>query len=241
MTSSCVRERHSEAHVWRRSGLRARFIYGRLLVVPYPGVTWKLDFLTFWIITELQRKTAIRAEYTCVGQVCGVYSWDRVCSSSSVSQIRSRCNCKILYFYASHSGSHYYFLFICGAGVEPSPLLLRPFISLLYQPWMIDDDCGAISGMNEWQGKPKYSEKICPSAALSTTHPTWLDMGINPDRRRGKPATKRLSYGTANSGSCLALVWTFLLLIQYISQPVKIRNYVSYSICKSVKSGRGIS
>jgi hypothetical protein len=35
-------------------------------------------------------------------------------------------------------------------GVEPSPLLLRPFIGLLYQPWMMTDgdDCGAISGMN---------------------------------------------------------------------------------------------
>jgi hypothetical protein len=32
---------------------------------------------------------------------------------------------------------------------------------------MIDgDDFGAISGMNEWQGKPKYSEKTCPSAAV---------------------------------------------------------------------------
>jgi hypothetical protein len=26
--------------------------------------------------------------------------------------------------------------------------------------------------MNEWQGKPKYSEKICSSASLSTTYPT---------------------------------------------------------------------
>jgi hypothetical protein len=34
---------------------------------------------------------------------------------------------------------------------------------------MIDDDFEAISGMNEWQGKPKYSEKICFNAALSTT------------------------------------------------------------------------
>jgi hypothetical protein len=42
--------------------------------------------------------------------------------------------------------------------VEPSPLLLRPFNDLLYQPWMIDgDDYGAVSGMNEWQGKPEYS------------------------------------------------------------------------------------
>jgi hypothetical protein len=32
-----------------------------------------------------------------------------------------------------------------------------------------DDDYGAISGMNEWQGKLKYPEETCPSAALSTT------------------------------------------------------------------------
>jgi hypothetical protein len=60
-----------------------------------------------------------------------------------------------------------------GAGVEPSPLLLRPFIGLLYQPWMVDgDDCGAVSGMNEWQGKQMYWEETCPSAALSTTDAT---------------------------------------------------------------------
>jgi hypothetical protein len=45
----------------------------------------------------------------------------------------------------------------------------------------------------DWQGKPKYSEKTCPSATLSTTNPTWL----NPGRRGGKPATNRLSYGAA--------------------------------------------
>jgi hypothetical protein len=37
---------------------------------------------------------------------------------------------------------------------------------------MIDgDDCVAISGMNEWQRKEMYSEKTCPSAAVSTTDP----------------------------------------------------------------------
>jgi hypothetical protein len=49
-----------------------------------------------------------------------------------------------------------------------------------------------------WQGKPKYSEKTCPSATLFTTNPTWHDLGSNPGRRYGKPATKCLSYGTAN-------------------------------------------
>jgi hypothetical protein len=31
---------------------------------------------------------------------------------------------------------------------------------------------------DDWQGKPKYSEKTCPSATLSTTNITW------PDRAR---------------------------------------------------------
>jgi hypothetical protein len=33
-------------------------------------------------------------------------------------------------------------------------------------------DCGAISGMNEWQWKLKYQEKTCPSAGLFTTNAT---------------------------------------------------------------------
>jgi hypothetical protein len=66
------------------------------------------------------------------------------------------------------------------AGLEPSTRLLQPFIGLLYQTCMIDgDDCKAITGMNEWQGKPKYSEE-CPSAALSTADPTGLDPGLEP-------------------------------------------------------------
>jgi hypothetical protein len=59
------------------------------------------------------------------------------------------------------------------AEVEPSPLLLRPLIGLLYQPWMINGaDCGAIGEMNDWQGKPKYWDETCHSTALSTTDPT---------------------------------------------------------------------
>jgi hypothetical protein len=50
---------------------------------------------------------------------------------------------------------------------------------------------------NEWQKKPKYSEKTCLSAILSTTNPTWPDPGLNLGRRGGKPATNRFSYGTA--------------------------------------------
>jgi hypothetical protein len=49
----------------------------------------------------------------------------------------------------------------------------------------------------DWQGKPKYSEKTCPSATLSTTNPTWPDPGSNPGRRNGKPVTNRWSNGAA--------------------------------------------
>jgi hypothetical protein len=43
------------------------------------------------------------------------------------------------------------------------------FIGLLYQLWMIDDDdCGAVSEVIEWHGKPKCSAETCPSAAVST-------------------------------------------------------------------------
>jgi hypothetical protein len=48
-----------------------------------------------------------------------------------------------------------------------------------------------------WQVRPKYSEKTCPSATLSTTNLTWPDPGSNPGRRGGKPATNRLSYSAA--------------------------------------------
>jgi hypothetical protein len=49
---------------------------------------------------------------------------------------------------------------------------------------------------NDWQGKLKYSDKTCPSAALSTTNPTCCPYE-NPGRRGGKAVSNRLSYGTA--------------------------------------------
>jgi hypothetical protein len=58
-----------------------------------------------------------------------------------------------------------------------------------------------------WQGKPKYLEKACSSATLSTTNPTWSDLGSNRGRRDGKPATNRLSYGTTTIRSLLRIVF----------------------------------
>jgi hypothetical protein len=82
----------------------------------------------------------------------------------------------------------FYFLFTYEAGVEPSPLVLRQLIGLLYQPWMIDgDDCGAVGGMND-KGKPKYLEKTSLITVLSITNITWLGPGSNTGHRERKPA-----------------------------------------------------
>jgi hypothetical protein len=48
-----------------------------------------------------------------------------------------------------------------------------------------------------WERKPKYSEKTCPSITWSTTNPTWLDLGSSPGRRCEKMVTNRLSSGPA--------------------------------------------
>jgi hypothetical protein len=73
---------------------------------------------------------------------------------------------------------------------------------------MIDEDDFWSNWWNEdWQGKPKYSKKTCPSATFSTTNPTWPDPGSKPDRRGGKPATNRLSYGAAFSVRSLILIF----------------------------------
>jgi hypothetical protein len=42
-------------------------------------------------------------------------------------------------------------------------------------------------GNETWQGKPKYSEKTCTNAALSTINSAWTDLGSNPGRRGRKP------------------------------------------------------
>ena len=40
--------------------------------------------------------------------------------------------------------------------------------------------------------------KTHPSATLSTTNPTWIDLGSNPSLRGGRPGTNRLSHDMAS-------------------------------------------
>jgi hypothetical protein len=67
-----------------------------------------------------------------------------------------------------------------------------------------------------WQKEPKYSEKTCPSAILSTTNPTWPDPGANPGRHGGKPSNNRLSYGAALRASVTIIIKNKCNLSMYI-------------------------
>jgi hypothetical protein len=90
-----------------------------------------------------------------------------------------------------------------------SPIGTAATIGLLHQPQIVDDgDCGAVGGMRIWQGKPKYSEKTCPSATLSSTDPTWPDQGSNTGRCGRKPAINRLNYGTVRDNSITKCSYT---------------------------------
>jgi hypothetical protein len=46
--------------------------------------------------------------------------------------------------------------------------------------------------------------KTCPNATLSTTYPTWTDPGWNPSLHDERPATNRLSHGTAFAADLLS-------------------------------------
>jgi hypothetical protein len=91
--------------------------------------------------------------------------------------------------------------FLLGVGWDWVHLVRRPLTGLLYQPRMIDDECGAVGGMRIGKGNRSTRRKL---TTLSTANPTWPEMGSNPGRRGGKPAINRLSYGTANYTSYLS-------------------------------------
>jgi hypothetical protein len=55
--------------------------------------------------------------------------------------------------------------------------------------------------------KLKYSGlKPCPNATLPTTNPTWNYQGSNPGHCGDRPATNRLSHGTATWWFCFGLL-----------------------------------
>jgi hypothetical protein len=114
------------------------------------------------------------------------------------------------------------FLFIYGAGAEPSPTLLWSFSGLLYQTWMVADDyySWAIGGMNDWHRKMKYSEKNLLRAAFSTTDLTLLDQGSNLGLRGGKPATNflvsKLLSAIRSESNCIQKMWSCIITFKVL-------------------------
>jgi hypothetical protein len=60
---------------------------------------------------------------------------------------------------------------ICWAGVEAGTLLMRSSNGLLYQPWMIDDDRGALGGITI--GRTLSSGKLSRRCQLKMSSCTW--------------------------------------------------------------------
>jgi hypothetical protein len=78
-----------------------------------------------------------------------------------------------------------------------------------------------------WQGKPKSSEKTCPSATFSTTNPTWLEPGSKPGRCGGKQATNRLR--NARRRLSLRLRYSIIEVPPAVTSSWKWRRVVRYA------------
>jgi hypothetical protein len=73
-------------------------------------------------------------------------------------------------------------------------LVRRPLFGIVYQPRMTSVDQSV-----EWElaGVTEVLGKNLPQSHFAHHKSQWPDLGSNPGRRGGKPATERLSYGTA--------------------------------------------
>jgi hypothetical protein len=85
------------------------------------------------------------------------------------------------------------FYLVCEAiGTAAAPGLLcqpRVVVKMIVEKQM---EC-RLAGETEFLGENLPQRHFCPSQ-----NPTWPDPGLNPCRRRGNPATNRLSYGAAS-------------------------------------------
>jgi hypothetical protein len=81
------------------------------------------------------------------------------------------------------------------------------------------------------QGKLRYWKGICQSATLSTTYPTWADLGLNPDCRGRKPATSCLSSGMAHYLFVMPTVFNWKLGEQFIRVSFSIWKQELMTVC----------
>jgi hypothetical protein len=82
-------------------------------------------------------------------------------------------------------------------------LVLQPLPAPDDRWWWLWSNCWN----EDWQGKPKYSEKTCPNATLSTTNSTWPDLVLNSGCCSGKPVTNSLTYCATSGYEVLTPLW----------------------------------
>jgi hypothetical protein len=112
--------------------------------------------------------------------------------------------------------SDFFFSFF-GVGWDWVHLVRRPLTCLLYQPRMMDDECGAVGGMRIGSGNRSTRRKPTPVPLCPPQISHYLTRGSNPGRRGENPATTRLSYVAVLPSELLprifwaALVWSILI------------------------------
>jgi hypothetical protein len=97
----------------------------------------------------------------------------------------------------SRDGASSHHCYCCCDGVRLRLRGTGPLTGVLPILQMICEWIGSICGIIFDMGAQKDWRRTCPSAIWSTKNPTWNDLRANPDLRLEKPATNRLSYGTA--------------------------------------------
>jgi hypothetical protein len=87
-----------------------------------------------------------------------------------------------------------------------------------------------------WQGKPKYSEKTCSNAILSTTNPTWPDLGSNLGRRGRNTSlcTYALSHARMwrYNSTILDLGTRWSWVVRFTSLPLNIRYQLNMRLSR---------
>jgi hypothetical protein len=63
--------------------------------------------------------------------------------------------------------------------------------------------------------------KTCPSATLSTANPTWIDPGANPGLRGERPASNRLSHGTALDDVVNVIIMIIVVMIMVVVMVIR--------------------
>jgi hypothetical protein len=115
---------------------------------------------------------------------------------------------------------------------------LRPPMGLLFIPQVIHE-CGGPrwNDIDTWNKRSR--RKTCPSATLSTTNPTGNDPCANPGLRNERPATNRLSHGTAShSISVKKTVGTLMKLCRPSLQISGKVSHILVTVLQAEKSDR---